>query len=353
MPLPRVIFDEEALSERGTSTAIFEYAKALKLHCGVESIIIYNTGKSDAKAVQYFSDHFTTVGYANDEDRAFVVRQHPGSVYYYLRVQKDDVRAFRGFDVACHDVFDFFPLAGTKFAYVSEWLSDFMTNGEAPAVPHIVDLPKPKQNNRRLWSIPEEFTVVGRYGAATTFDIPFVKRSIDQVLSKRTDILFLFVNTDRFMTHPRVLHLPAIYSKQEKSDFISTCDVMLHARYRGESFGLAIAEFLYHDRPFLCWAGGRDRNHLRMQPDSDNVYKTSKDLVQKLLTVTRYNDSGGRRRGAVAEFAAEAVSLRFANAFLSDDRPATLGSRTQLYYDLRRRVANRVNYFRGRFYERA
>ena len=43
--------------------------------------------------------------------------------------------------------------------------------------------------------------------------------------------------------HPRVLYVDTIYSEEDKDMFIRTCDAMIHARRRGESFGLSIAEF--------------------------------------------------------------------------------------------------------------
>ena len=60
---------------------------------------------------------------------------------------------------------------------------------------------------------------------------------------------FLFMNTPEFYIHPRVIYLSPETNLQKKADFILACDAMLHARSLGESFGLSVAEFLFHGKP--------------------------------------------------------------------------------------------------------
>jgi hypothetical protein len=69
---------------------------------------------------------------------------------------------------------------------------------------------------------------------------------------------------------------------EKKANFINTCDAMIHARQRGESFGLSVAEFLSLDKPVLAWEGGRDLNHLEMLKDSYTLYNED-NFIGKLI----------------------------------------------------------------------
>ena len=124
-------------------------------------------------------------------------------------------------------------------------------------VPHMVDLPEPNKNLREKLGIPKNATVFGRYGGFDTFDLPFVYQPIVDIVEKYTDVYFVFANTRPFANHPRIKYVKEIVTKQGKSNFINSCDFMVHARHRGESFGLSIAEFLFHNKPVLAWEIGR------------------------------------------------------------------------------------------------
>jgi glycosyltransferase involved in cell wall biosynthesis len=60
------------------------------------------------------------------------------------------------------------------------------------------------------------------------------------------------MNTHPFCEpRPNIIHLPASSDCDTKSRFIRSCDAMLHARYDGETFGLAVAEFSAHNREYM------------------------------------------------------------------------------------------------------
>jgi glycosyltransferase involved in cell wall biosynthesis len=75
-----------------------------------------------------------------------------------------------------------------------------------------------------------------------------------------------------------VIFLDAIYDLQQKSNYINSCDVMIHARSGGESFGLAVAEFLSLNKPVIAWKGGVDQNHVVMLGGSNLLYENAWDL---------------------------------------------------------------------------
>src|SRR5208337_1363044 len=138
-------------------------------------------------------------------------------------------------------------------AYVSRWLAEAMTGGRYPAVPHIVNLPAPRGNLRAELGIPDDAFVAGRHGGADQFNTPFVPAAIEAALARRKNLWILLLNTGRFSTHERIVHLPPTPDRQRIADFIATCDAGINARRVGETFGLAIAEFLSQDKPVLVW----------------------------------------------------------------------------------------------------
>lgn len=93
---------------------------------------------------------------------------------------------------------------------------------------------------------------------------------------------------------------------------------MLHARQRGESFGLAICEFLFHNKPVLAYNGGVDQNHVRLLSGFNTLYSDVKDLNdmivgfrndRKLLTNHEWSSK-------VSEYKPERAIQKFKEIFL-------------------------------------
>ena len=81
-----------------------------------------------------------------------------------------------------------------------------------------------------------------------------------------------------------VHYLPATLDSGEKARFLATCDVMLHARWHGETFGLAVAEFAVLGKPVITYGGSRERAHLELLGDSGVFYKSQPELEKILRT---------------------------------------------------------------------
>ena len=80
-------------------------------------------------------------------------------------------------------------------------------------MPHIINKHNFLGDLRNELKIDSKKIVIGRHGGPNTFDIDFVKRVIKKVLDKREDIIFLFLNTTKFLEHERVIYLPKTISK--------------------------------------------------------------------------------------------------------------------------------------------
>ena len=158
-----------------------------------------------------------------------------------------------------------------------------------PVLPYIVNRHKSFGNLRENLNIKKDTLVVGRHGGYNTFDLNFVKKAIEKTLNIRKDIIFLFLNTKVFLKHERIIYLPKTTSLVFKSQFIDSCDYMLHGRKHGETFGLAVAEFSAANKQIISYALSKDKEHLRILKDEAIRYTNEHDLIKILLNLKKVN----------------------------------------------------------------
>jgi len=179
--------------------------------------------------------------------------------------------------------------SATYFAYTSYWQSHFFTGGQAPVLPYIINPPKisiSKLEARSRLGLPDHHIVFGRHGGRDTWNLPFASKAVYQTALKNKDKYFLFLATEPFCDLPNVKFLPATCSPTELEIFLSSCDIMLHARWEGETFGLACAEFLARKKPIITWAHSRERNHILLAEQSAMFYHGYNDLMLLLQSIT-------------------------------------------------------------------
>jgi hypothetical protein len=185
---------------------------------------------------------------------------------YHMKSGENDGFSPRGTRYWVHAVFNATQPHGDRYIAASQWLS---RRDGTPFVPAIVDMADDLQNLRLELGIPSEAVVFGRFGGRDTFDIPWVWEAIEEVVTHIKNVYFVFVNTDTKRRHERIISLPTIYDgpvslEVQKRRFINTCDAMLHARMRGETFGIAPAEFALCGKPVLTYTGSPELSHLEM-----------------------------------------------------------------------------------------
>jgi hypothetical protein len=347
----RVSFDGGRLNERGVAVALYDYAHYAREFLGVEPVILHDVAEPpDPAHVRRFAQAFPTFGYASDDEWQRLTERERIDTAYQLKTSRKLARISKSSRTAVHEVFRFFRPHGDAYAYVSRWLAQEMTGGRYPTAPHMIDLPAARGALRAELGIPKDAFVVGRHGAAGTFDAALAPRAIEAALQRRRNLWFVLLNTPRFCDHERIVHLPPTADRQRVADFIATCDAGINARRVGETFGLAIAEFLACDKPVLVWAGGRDRNHLALVDDPAFVYSTAADLTRKLLELTPIRGEGVFA-AKVAEFAPPRVMQTFARVFLAPGErtfpAAPFGLRQK------RKIAERLRRWRDAWRSRA
>ncbi len=337
----RIGFDCGGLNERGTTVSTYDYAYYAKAILGYEPMIFFDSNASVTPSVyERFRQQFELVSYSGNDGFQRQTEAHRIDVFYFIMAGQATRELSKSSKNVVHAVFQHFDPHGDIYAYISKWLSARMTGGLYPYVPHIVSMPDPAKDLRKALGIPKDAFVFGRHGGAGTFDLEFAQRAVLEALNRRKNLYFIFLNTDRFCEHERVVFLPAVTDPVKKSDFINACDAMLHARKRGESFGLAIAEFLFFDKPVLSWAGGVDRHHLQMLPEKTFAYKTYGDLLG-LLTQLETKDGDGSWKRMVAQFSPIDVMKQFERVFI-DSPPQDFSARPGVGTVLKGVAAKRV-----------
>lgn len=316
----RVLFHTNTLNYRGTTVAITDYAKHARDILGIDPVIAYcktnglekDMGNEPA-VIEALEKQFQVVGYRAGrlEEK---IDQHKIDVAYFINSgRREEIST--NCKTAVHAVFQFYEPHGDRYAYISEWLSKHMTKGQVPFVPHIVHLPTPNKNFREHLGIRQDQIVIGRIGGYYTFDLPFVKHLISKLVTETDQFVFLFVGTEPFVQHPQVKFINELHDPQKKANFINSCDAMLHARTRGESFGLSIAEFLFLNKPVFAWKDGHDMNHVDMLHGSGTLYTDViqlKSLLYKTREIQQQEDWSLR----VKHYNPTEVMMKFKDVFL-------------------------------------
>ena len=325
----KVLFQCEQLNYRGVTNSVYDYARYNQEILGNESIIVYNSSipilgidtGSIPTVVDKFKKQFNVVSYSSEEELNDIASKY--DVCYSQRAgHKVDLGGNRipivtTTKFAVHSVFQYYDPHGDVYAYISEWVSNNIAKTYnvpvCPFVPYIVESPKPTMDLRQVIGIPKNKLVFGRHGGFNTFDIPFVKQTILRILNERDDIVFLFLNTEKFVDHPNVVHINPVFDRNTVSNFVNACDAMLHARMLGESFGLAISEFLYHNKPVLAWEGGYDGNHVNMLSDYKTLYNETNvyDMIMNFREMPKQDF-----KKIVEPFTPKNVMQKFADVFL-------------------------------------
>lgn len=312
----KIAFHCNHLGIAGTEVAVYDYAYHNQTILNNESIIVskLNPDQDVSEIVEKFKNHFNVIQYSDFSEVEKILDENQAEIFYVLKSGKNDGIISKGRKSVVHCVFgESYQPHGNVYAYISEWLSKQMNFGIHPWVPHMINLPDESDDLRNSLKIPKNAIVIGRYGSYQTFDIPFVHETIKDIIEKRRDLYFLFANTKPFYNHPRIIYLESLTDLSQKVKFINTCDAMLHARKRGETFGIAIGEFSIKNRPVITYGLSPEKCHLDILKDKALIYYNSMDLKRILSTFEPSEDNWD----AYSEgYTAEKVMQKFKKVFL-------------------------------------
>lgn len=323
--MTKIAFYASHLTERGTAVALFDYADQNRTLLGNESVVLYNKtfAGNNPKVVEKFKAAFDLIPCNSFAEADRHIASENCDLMYVLKAGKRDGLVSKTVPTMVHAVFaaTVRQLHGASYAYISEWLADHCTRGFVPWVPHIVAIGDHDETLRGALDIPQEALVFGCYGGRDSFDVGFAKDLvIPKVLETLPHIYFVFMNIEKFIDHPRVIFKAATADMSEKTAFINTCDAMLHARLRGETFGLAVGEFSLRAKPVLTLGGSKERAHLDVLGETAQVYRTPEDLYGLIKNFDRSAPSA--QQAYQQHFSPSSVMHRFEEKLI---KPAQAG----------------------------
>jgi hypothetical protein len=315
-----IVFYDNNLTLRGTSIALFNYADYNEKILGNKSIIIAKPDDYINLAKEKFINRFDThfMWYNTSEFQNFMNVNNVDYFYVIKEGSMGDGILLSETPTLVHSVFCKNEPHGHKYAYVSDWLAKNQGyNTETHSVPHIVEkLPPQVYDLREKLGIPKNKLVFGYYGGSTEFNINWVHEVINTIVTERDDIVFLFMNVNKFMEHPNVMFLSGTWVLEEKSSFVNACDAMIHARQYGETFGLACGEFALENKPIITYYGSGERNHIEVLGERGIYYNNPEelyDIFNNFKNYIKFDDYNA----PYLQFNPELIMDKFNKVFLS------------------------------------
>ena len=282
-----VAFHSNSMSLRGSENALWDYANFNETILGNQSVICHPEGLESTENPTFakWNARFPLIPYPTRNELGRRLKESGIGVLYQIKPGPFDGFVVPGVKNSIHAMFLSDEFHGDCFAYVSRWASRVMTGKEESFVPHFVPKLESKMNLRDKLEIPIEANVFGRHGGADTFNIQFVREVVLRHAQKNSGDHFVFLNTEPIRGTERfsnVHYLPGTVDPMEKAKFLATCDAMLHARWHGETFGLAVGEFAVLGKPVITFGGSRERAHLDMLGGHAQIYECGDQLLKIL-----------------------------------------------------------------------
>ena len=280
----KVALHSRILTERGSEGAMLDYAR---LNCSVlgnKSVLcLPDRPEFAANPLQKkWREEFEVIQYADKNDLSRKLKKEAAGVLYLTKPGPFDGFFVPGVKNCVHAQFLCDEFHGDAYAYLSCWMSRVMTGRENSFVPFYVPRFVSEEDLRRKLGIPKGAKVFGRHGGWDTFNIPFARRAVVEHARNCVGDHFVFLNTEPIRgseQFPNVHYLPATVDPVEKAKFLATCNAMLHARWHGETFGLAVGEFAVLGKPVITFSESREGAHLEMLGNQALLYRNGRQLA--------------------------------------------------------------------------
>lgn len=315
----KIAFYQPHLCLFGTTESYYKYAFYNKKILNNDSLIFYDLDHpfNNDKIIDKFKKSFETIGLQGRQNIPYLERELKNNQCDAIYIQKcglkNDGRFVKNIPQFTHCVGCENDPHGIVYAYVSEWLSNYCSNGEFPFVPYCVEVQDHNDNFRGEFKIPSNSIVFGRLGGLYSWNINFVNDVVKKILSIRDDVYFIFAKTNKFIQHDHVIFLDEISDDYNKRKFINTSDAFLHARLEGESFGMACGEFSLCNKPVITYINSKERNHIHVLKEKGIYYSNQEDLFKILMNFNVYDN---KDRNAYSIFSPDNVIKKFQKVFL-------------------------------------
>lgn len=294
---------------------MYDYAHFNETLLGNTSIVLTRDFRSThGEIYEKFSKRFPVFYIANQTDIDDIVVRENVDIVYVQKSGDPDWFVSKVKKCVVHAVFDTRYPHGNVYAAISSSLNT-LWHTNVPVVPYMVYLEDTKETFRDELGIPSDAIVIGRHGSYGSFDIPFVQAAVPKILDAHPNMFFVTMNTEPFAQHPRILYLPRTTDLVVKRKFINTCDVMLHARLRGETFGLACGEFSISGKPIISYGGSPERAHLDILGPKCCTYSNEQEL-HRIIATRAWTRIDASKNGYM-DYTPDTVMKVFQSVFLS------------------------------------
>jgi hypothetical protein len=276
----KVAFVLEKIHFGGVEVAAYDYADCNETILGNKSIILTQDFKHQYGPIyEKFEKRFQVFYIQTRDDINAVIKNQGVDVCYSIKSGEWDIFGTDVCKCVVHCVFKTNQPHGDVYAAIHPVLNQ-IHGTNLPIVPHMIRVDTHNDSFRSELGIPSDSIVIGRYGSARAFDLEFVHHAVLELLERNPTMWFVCMATNHFATHPRIVYLPVTVDSYVKRKMINTCDVMLHARYRGETFGLACGEFSVAGKPFLTWAHSNEKAHIENSKGVCCLYSNKFDIIR-------------------------------------------------------------------------
>lgn len=287
-----IAFYIDEMNLRGVANQTFLLAVNNKKILKNNSIIFYNQKnyRNKKEVIRKFKKKFTTIGISKFKDIEKFKKKYHLEFLYTQKSGNIDSWQSQKIKTLIHAVYPqkLNQIHGYNYAYVSDWLSEKFSNKKIPVISYMVDTHKTSDNLKKKLNINKNKIVLGCHGGESSFDLKFTHDAIKKVVNIRKDIVFIFLNINKFVNHPKIKFLKGTLDESFKKKFVNTCDGMIYGRSLGESFGLACAEFAIQDKPIISYKFNRHKNHKFCMPKINFIeYGTYNDLYKILISFNR------------------------------------------------------------------
>jgi hypothetical protein len=289
-----IAFFVRHFTERGTEVAIYDYAKYNEEILNNKSYIICFTEKkqqevglpTERASFDKFNKRFPIIEICDIGEMDYIIDRYNFKYFYTLtHGGPNDIYRFENKSIwgKCktikHCVFATTFCEGDFYICIANFLN-LKYNTNFKIIPHVVTLPSCEENLRSELNIPQDAIILGRHGGFTEFNIIETHQAIIEFLKlpSSSNTWFLFLNTQEFYKHPRIIYLEKNTDLIFKNKFINTCDAMIHARGEGEIFPLSIAEFSIKNKPVITCPIG-DLGHIEMLADKAVLYRSKEEVL--------------------------------------------------------------------------
>lgn len=319
-----IAFYIDEMNFRGVANSSYSYALNNQYILKNKSIIFYNKTnyRNQNEVIKKFKKKFITIGIKKFSEIDLFKNALNLKFIYVQKSGNKDSWISKNIKTLVHSVYpqQIKEKHGYKYAFISEWLSSKFSNYKIGYVPYIIQLDKTKKDLKKKLNISKNQIIFGCHGGSSSFNLKFVHDTIVDVVNKRQDITFLFLNIDKFANHKRIIFLKGTSNERLKKRFLNTCDAMIYGRSLGESYGLACGEFAVLNKKIIAYKYTLHKNHIFSVLSSEIYeYFSRKSLFNLINNFRKQKKNQNRIKNKYKLHTAKNVMKKFNKVFFKKE----------------------------------